>query len=186
MRRHRIRSAVLVLLATLLATGCLGNDYERGPIDIGLSDSRPDVYVEIDDEFEATMFGHPSYPDAAWEIVAFDDTVVTLEDTIHTPRAGEPPPADMMPIEVGEVYAAIPEDEKYYHVEEGDGTRIWYTPDTRFEFTGGDLGTTAVMFALDIENVVRWTFEFRVTVVEDACEYFVSQGSATKVPHRCG
>ena len=97
------------------------------------------------------------------------------------PSGGKDPPP-----EVGEVYAAIPESEKYYHVEEGDGTRIWYTPDTMFFFTGGDLGSTSIAFELVIEGEALWTFSFPVTVVEDACAHFVSQDSPTMVPHRCG
>lgn len=185
-------AAGIAITIVLLVGGCfavqfiVGSDYSRAPIDVDLLDTDPEVYVEAGDEFTVLLFGHPSYPEVAWEVLPFEESVATLDDSIHTPRAGQPPPPGMMPPEVGAVYAAIPESEKYYHVEEGDGARIWYTPDTMFLFTGGDLGSTSIAFELVIEGQVLWTFSFPVTVVEDACAYFVDPESQTKVPHRCG
>jgi hypothetical protein len=185
-------AAVIAITIVLLVGGCfavqfiIGSDYSRAPIDVGLLDTDPEVYVEPGDEFTVLLFGHPSHPEVAWEVLSFDDSVVNLDDSQHTPRAGQPPPPEEMPPEIGAVYAAIPENEKYYHVEEGDGARIWYTPDTMFLFTGGDPGSTSISFELVIEGEVLWTFSFPVTVVEDACAYFVDPESQTKVPHRCG
>ena len=69
--------------------------------------------------------------------------------------------------------------------DENDGP-LWYVPDTRFLLTGGDYGETDVVLELWIEGELIRIFEFSVSVVEDACEYFVSRESSTKVPHRCG
>ena len=185
MRQRRFCHArwfTLVAVAGLLLAACY-SDYSRAPIDVS---EGAWVVVEPGDEFAVGLLGHPTYPDATWVITEIDDAVADLQETIHTPRAGAPPPVDMLPDYASEIYSTMPDPDRPPDYESEDEGQIWYVPDTRFLLAGGDYGETDVVLELWIEGELSATFEFSVSVVEEACEFFVSQDSSTKVPHRCG
>jgi len=144
------------------------------------------VVVEPGDEFAVWLLGHPAYPDTAWILTEMDDAVIDLQEKIHTPRAGAPPPVEMLPDDAAAIYSTMPDPDRPPDYEDDIDGPIWYVPDTRFLFTGGDYGETNVVLELWIEGELIRTFEFGVSVVEEACDYFESQESLTKAPHRCG
>jgi len=178
---RRARSFALVSVAGLLLAAC--SDYSRAPIDVS---EGAWVVVEPNDEFVASVFGHPAYPDVAWVVVEMHEIVVDLQETVHTPREGAPPPAEFMPDYASEIYSTMPEPERPPDYEDEIEGPLWYVPDTRFSFTGRDYGETSIVLELWIEDELGATFVFSVSVVEEACEYFVDWQSSTKVPHRCG
>ena len=177
--------AVVVLVGGCVAVQFVFNDYRRSPIEVGMFDTDPVIYLESGDELVVSLLGHPSHPDVAWAASSFDHGVVTLDDTVHTPQAGEPPPLAMLPAEVAAVYEAVPAADKVIHVDE-DGRNRWYVPDTRLTFRGAALGSTIVALSFVVDGEELWSFSVPVTVVEDACAYFEGQESSVKVPHRCG
>ena len=184
MRQRRFgvtRWFALVSVVGLLLPAC--SDYSTAPIDVS---EGAWVVVETDDEFEVTLLGHPAYPDAAWIITEMGDAVVDLQETIHTPRAGTPPPVELIPDYASEIYSTMPEPDRPPDYESEEEGPLWYVPDTRFLFAGGDVGETSIVLELWFENELSTTFALTVSVVEEACGYFASQDSPTQVPHRCG
>lgn len=162
------------------------SDYARAPIGVGEGDAGAGVVVEPGDEFTVWLLGHPTYPETAWVIAEMDVVVVDLQETTHTPRAGTPPPVEMLPNNAAEIYSTMPDPDRPPDYESEDEGPVWYVPDTIFLLTGDHYGETNVVLELWIEGDLIRVFEFSVSVVEDACEHFASQESSTKVPRRCG
>jgi hypothetical protein len=179
-----------VVAAFLVLRFAFPSDYERSPIDLGDWDAGARVYVEPDDEFEVHLLGHPAHEDAAWVIAELDETVIDILSSKHEPRGTEPPDAGYLartPEVVRELWSTLPDPGRPPDVvEEGMG-EMWLWPLSIFSFAGRDLGESEVRLELRVEGELIHSFEFGVTVVDgDACDYFVSQESSTKVPHRCG
>ncbi len=158
--------AALVALAVLVAIVWLRarsgeNDYQSSPIALSDLDSGSRVVVEAGDEFEIGLIGEQENPDLAWIVAEMDESVIELTSSRHEPEG-----------------TALEESD--------DGEPAYYLPLTGFHFTGKALGETELLLELWVENELLRSFEATVWVVEDACNYFESQQSSTKVPHRCG
>jgi hypothetical protein len=166
----------------------LGSDYERSPISLDDSDSGTRVVVEPGDEFNLGLLGHPDHPAAVWEVAAADPAVVEIRSSGHEP-SGAGLPAD------DEFLASISADRRSWYgavfdrppdvedeAEPGGG--VWFVPLTMFDFAVADFGDSPVRLEIEVAGEAGASFEFEVSVVEDACSHFGEANTA--VPHRCG
>jgi hypothetical protein len=184
-------AVVLAVVAVpLVLQLIIGSDYERSPIDVDHLDLGARVIVEPGDEFTVALFGDPAHTDAAWALVTGPGTGFETLSARHEPKASEAPPPEIleeMPDSVRERWTNLPErSDPPDYVGEGEPP-MWFWPMSFFEFAGGDVGTTEMTFELAVGGTVVEWFAFSVQVVDgDACDFFIGQDAAVKVPHRCG
>ena len=192
-QRSRRRTATLVLIVTMLFTGCLGSDYAASPIDINDYDSGTRVVVEPGDEFGLGLLGHPARPQAAWVITNIDDAVIEIIDSDHGDLMNTPDAEQLagLPEPVRGIWTTLP-DRPPDIVSEEEG-EVWLWPLTSFAFAGAGFGDSDVALELRVDGELIHSFEFTVSVVQDACEHFVGPDTyepkpdpSPKVPHRCG
>ena len=186
---RRSTTLLAIVGVVVVVSGCLGNDYASSPVGVGDMDPGAWVVVEPGDEFVVGLLGHPAHPDAAWVITVMDTTVVHHVATRHEPRGTAAPDAAalaLMPDPVEELWSTLPDPGRLPDYQAEGEPDIWYWPLTSFEFTGADYGESDLALELRVDDTLIHSFRLDVSVVEDACEYFVSQESLTKVPHRCG
>jgi hypothetical protein len=187
-------AVVVVVGAVVVFFGVLGwlstRERSSAPIDILDPDLGAHVIIEPDDELNVDLLGHPSHDQAAWVITDIDDTVVNTVSTRHEPRSGTAPDAAFlsgMPEAVQELWSTLPPPDRPPDEVNPDGGERWFYPITHFEFVGGDFGESDVRLELWVDDELIHSFEFSVTVVDgDACDYYVGEDAATKVPNRCG
>ena len=191
MHRHP-RQRAATILALIGVTGWLlaaCSDYVRLPISLGDQDGGARVVVEPDDEFEIGLLGHPAHPEAAWAVTEVNEALVEIREQGHEPK-GTIVPDDyllsQMPETVQEIWSTLPDPEGPPDVVDENEGELWFYPFSFFLFAGKDYGDSDVTLELRVADEVVHTFQFSVSVVEDACDYYEGEDSSTMVPHRCG
>jgi hypothetical protein len=132
-----------------LLGGCLGRDYLDQPVSLSEWDHGWLSVIDPGEELSVTLMEHPGYPGAAWRVLPFDETVLTLNDSFS------------------EVHPRVNPDEQQSLL------RSWV-----FVFTGANLGETPLGFEVRADGELVDVAEFTVAVTEDACESSVGLSAA--------
>lgn len=142
-RRWRMRFSVIGLAVGvgLLVTGCLGQDYLDQPLSFSEWDHGWLGVIDSGEMLDVGLRENPSYPGAEWQIVEFDASVLTLEESLHAPSPRPAAPDDQQSLLAGWV----------------------------FIFSGASVGESTLAFEIRADGERVDLAEFTVSVVEDAC-----------------
>jgi hypothetical protein len=179
--------AVVAIGVPLALNLIFGTDYERSPIILGDTDSGTQVVVEPGDEFGLGLLGHPGYPSAAWEVAAIDTSVAEVQESRHEASGTNLPDAGylaMVDADRRSWYAAVRDRPPDHEDAAEPYGGVWLVPISFFDFAAAGYGDSPMVLEMQIEGEVVATFEFEVSVVDDACSHLGETDTA--VPHRCG
>jgi hypothetical protein len=180
--------AGFVLLRSGVLDSIIESDYRSSPISVGFEDGVR-VFVEPGDEFEIGLHAHPTEPALAWVVAATDPAVVETIMQNHEQRGAEFPDEyvrSFMSERLRDLWTSAPDPDRPPDFESEDEGSFWLWPHSYFAFSGKDFGTTTLVLELREDGEVLDWYEFEVSVVDDACQYFEHRESLTMVPHRCG
>jgi len=178
---------VVMIGIPLAANLIVGTDYERSPISLGDTDAATRVVVEPGDAFDLGLLGHPDHPSVAWELAEIDSSVVEIRGSRHEPSGTNLPDDEYMAMidaDRRSWYAAVRDRAPDAEDEAEPYGAVWLVPVSMFDFAAAGYGDSLMGLEMRIADEVVATFEFRVSVVEDACRHLGE--SDTKVPHHCG
>lgn len=156
---RRVAAAVL-LVAGLLLSACLGQDFRDAPLELERLDHGWRVNVEPTEEFSVGLVANPLYLDVPWQLADFDATVVEFAGSEHITAPCTPTQENPCP------ESALQES---------------FVPHTIFRFTGVTAGESRLSFELEADGQVVDVCEYTISVVEDACE-----GDVGIAANRCG